>query len=251
MHTIAKDNLMDVALADRTLGQLAAEDLRTVSIFKKYNLDFCCGGKKTVREACAEKGLELERVEQEIMAADKTPSVRPLPYNEWSLDFLCDYIVNTHHTYVKKTLPELQFFANKVARVHGKAHPELLDIQELVEETAAEMTDHMMKEEQVLFPYIKALQNAQNGEPAYDAPFGSVRNPVSMMESEHEQVGANMEQIRTLSNNYALPEGACATYSVLFRMLEEFEGDLHLHVHLENNILFPKAIELERNKKGR
>lgn len=233
---------------EETLGEIAVKDLRKAEIFRKYGLDFCCGGKKTVKEACAEKGLDVTKVEQELQQADKNPTTRPLPYNDWSLDFLADYIVNTHHSYVSKILPDLRAYAKKVAQVHGSRHPELIPIYQLVEEINAEMSEHMMKEEKVLFPFIKQLVAAKNtGQSLGEIHFGTVQNPIQMMESEHEQVGGNLEEIRTLSNNFALPEDACASYSLLYKMLDEFENDLHIHVHLENNILFPKAIELEKS----
>lgn len=234
--------------ADETLGQIAAKDLRKAQIFKKYGLDFCCGGKKTVKQACAEKGLDVTKIEQELQQADRNPVTRPLPYGEWSLDFLADYIVNTHHAYVKKTLPDLRTYAEKVARVHGDRHPELIAIHQLVEEIHAELSSHLLKEERVLFPYIKELVKAaaENGRPVQAANFGTIQNPISMMEIEHEMAGKALEEIRTLSSNYTLPEDACASYSLLFRMLDEFEDDLHIHIHLENNILFPKALEIER-----
>jgi regulator of cell morphogenesis and NO signaling len=237
--------------SDETLGQIAANDLRKAQIFKKYGLDFCCGGKKTVKEACAEKGLDVTKVEQELQQADRFPASRPLPYNEWNLDFLADYIVNTHHSYVRKTLPDIVTYAAKVHKVHGDRHPELKQIHELVDEVNAELTGHMVKEERVLFPYVKELVNARSGAGALHASqLGSVQNPINMMEMEHELVGKNLDEIRKLSNNYQLPEDACASYSLLYRMLDEFEEDLHLHIHLENNILFPKAIELEKQLKN-
>ncbi|MEO7264323.1 MAG: iron-sulfur cluster repair di-iron protein [Ferruginibacter sp.] len=232
---------------DETLGQIAAKDLRKAQVFKKYGLDFCCGGKKTVKEACAEKGLDVTKVEKELQQADKMPSSRPVPYGEWSLDFLADYIVNTHHSYVNKNLPDIKAYAEKVMKVHGNQHPELLRIHQLVEEIYAELTAHMAKEESVLFPYIKALVAAKNNtQPLQAAIFGTVQNPINMMEMEHEIVGKNLDEIRTLSQNYLLPEDACASYSLLYRTLDEFEEDLHLHIHLENNILFPKALEIEK-----
>lgn len=232
---------------DETLGQIAAKDLSKAQIFKKYGIDFCCGGKKTVKQACAEKGLDFTKIEQELQQADKIPTSRPLPYNEWGLDFLADYIVNTHHRYIKTNLPDVRIYATKVMKVHGNNHPELLKIHELIEEVNAELTAHMVKEEKVLFPYIKALAIAKNNSSSvYEENFGTVQNPINMMEMEHELVGKNMEEIRTLSNNYLLPEDACASYSLLYRLLSEFEEDLHLHIHLENNILFPKALELEK-----
>ncbi|HRE50233.1 MAG TPA: iron-sulfur cluster repair di-iron protein [Flavitalea sp.] len=230
-----------------TLGQIAAKDLRKAEVFKKYGLDFCCGGKKTVKEACEEKGLDPAKVEQELQQANKNFHSRPIPYNEWNLDFLADYIVNTHHSYTRKSLPELRNYAAKVARVHGDRHPELLSIHQLVEAINAEMSSHMVKEENILFPYIKQLATAKtNGQSQHAAPFGSVKSPIAVMEEEHEAVGKHMETIRALSGDYALPGDACASYNLLFQMLEEFESDLHLHVHLENNILFPKALETEK-----
>ena len=232
---------------DETLGQIVAKDLRKAEVFKKYGLDYCCGGKKTVKEACAEKGLDVTRIEQELQQADKAPVAQPLPYNEWSLAFLSDYIINTHHLFVKKSLPDLDAYATKVAAVHGGNHPELEEIKELVQELKAEMTSHMAKEEKVLFPYIKNLEGvASNGSPAFD----SITRPVHMMEIEHESVGLLLEKIRQISHDFTLPEDACGSYRMLYSMLEAFENDLHIHVHLENNILFPKAIELERKTKS-
>lgn len=233
---------------EETLGQIAAKDLRKAQIFKKHGLDFCCGGKKTVKEACAEKGLDVATVEQELQQADKVPSSRPLPYNEWNLDFLADYIINTHHTYIRKNLPDIKTYANKVMRVHGDHHPELAKVNQLVEAVNAELTAHMHKEEQILFPYIKQLVSAKTHSQQFQrSPFGTVRNPINMMEMEHESVGNNLDGLRECTNNYSLPEDACASYSLLYRMLEEFEEDLHLHIHLENNILFPKALKLEKS----
>lgn len=232
---------------EETLGEIAAKDLRKAEIFKKYGLDFCCGGKKTVKQACSEKGLDVTKVEQELQQADKNITARPLPYGDWSLDFLADFIVNTHHSYVRKTLPDLRGYAAKVAKVHGNHHPELIVVYQLVEAINAELSAHLVKEEMVLFPYIKALVASENNtQPLQAQQLGSVQNPINMMEMEHELVGKNLEEIRVLSNNFALPADACATYSLLYRKLNEFEEDLHTHIHLENNILFPKALEIEK-----
>ncbi|MEO8568732.1 MAG: iron-sulfur cluster repair di-iron protein [Ginsengibacter sp.] len=232
---------------DETLGQIAAKDLRKAEVFKKYGLDFCCGGKKTVKEACAEKGIDVTKVEQELQQAYKLPSTRPLPYGDWSLDFLCDYIVNTHHSYVRKTLPDIMAYGKKVMQVHGDQHPELLRIYQLIEEVNAELSAHMIKEEQVLFSYIKELVGAKNNSKLLHATqFKTVQNPINMMEMEHELVGKNLAEIRELSNDYTLPGDACASYNLLYNLLNEFEEDLHLHIHLENNILFPKALEMEK-----
>ncbi len=237
---------------EETLGQIAAKDLRMAEIFKKYGLDFCCRGKKTVREACAEKGLDATKVEQELRNADKNVTARPLPYGDWTLDFLADYIVNTHHSYVRKSLPDLKTYAAKVADVHGNLHPELLRINQLVADVNAELSTHMITEEKLLFPYIKDLLAFKgNKELVQASHFQTVQTPINMMEMEHDLVGRNMEEIRTISQNYLLPDDACASYSVLFKKLEQFEDDLFTHIHLENNILFPKALEIEKQLKLR
>jgi len=234
----------DGAMAE-TLGQIAAKDLRKAQVFKKYGLDFCCGGKKTVQQACEEKGLDVTRVEQELARAGAQRDSRPVPYDDWGLGFLADYIVNTHHSYIRKSLPDIRTYARKVMQVHGKHHPELVPVYELVEQIHAELDAHMAVEEKILFPYIKALAFAgQGGRVDAELPF-TAENPIRRMEVEHETVGQALGSIRQLTNDYALPEDACASYSLLYRMLEEFEEDLHLHVHLENNILFPKTLVLE------
>lgn len=234
-----------------TLGQIAAKDLRKAEVFKKYGLDFCCGGKKTVKQACEEKGLDVTKVEQELQQADKNSvSHRPLPYTEWGSGFLADYIVNTHHAYIRKVLPELGGYAAKVARVHGNQHSELLLIKQLVENIAAELSAHIIKEEEVLFPYIKQLViSTGQSMPLQTVHFETVQHPINLMEMEHETVGKAVENIRMLSKDFTLPEDACASYSLFYRLLEEFESDLHTHIHLENNILFPAALKLEEQLK--
>jgi regulator of cell morphogenesis and NO signaling len=154
--------------------------------------------------------------------------------------------VNTHHVYVKSKLPELNFYANKVAQVHGARHPELLIIQKLFLELEQELNEHLLKEERILFPFIKELVGAQSLSQHVSKPvFGTVKNPVKMMEHEHDSAGRIMEEIQEFTSNFTPPDDACTTYRVLFQNLQAFQEDLHKHVHLENNILFPKAIELE------
>ena len=230
-----------------TLGEIVAKDLRKAEVFKKYDLDFCCGGKKTVKEACAEKGLDVTKIEQELQNADKNVSTgRPLPYNDWNLDFLADYIVNAHHSYVRKTIPDIRSYAEKVAKVHGAHHPELLEINKLAQEVCDEMSEHMVKEETVLFPYVKHIVNTKGkGYVKFDS-LDDVKEPIDIAVTEHELVGGNMDKIKELSNNFKVPDDGCASYAYLFKTLNEFEDDLHIHIHLENNILFPKALKLER-----
>lgn len=235
--------------AEETLGEIAAKDLRKAEVFKKHGLDFCCGGKKTVKEACAEKGLDITVVEQELQQADKAPSAaRPLPYNEWNPDFLADYIVNTHHTYIRKNMPDIRAYASKVLRVHGNHHPELSKVQWLVEALYTELSAHMQKEEQDLFPYIKQLVAAKNSaaKPEQNA-LGAMQQELDSVIAEHESVGKNLSELRKYTRDYRLPEDACASYGLLYRMLSELEDDVQVHIHLENNILFPKALDIEKS----
>jgi regulator of cell morphogenesis and NO signaling len=201
-----------------------------------------------LKVACEEKGLDVTKIEKELQNIDKSSfTARPLPYNDWNLDFLADYIVNTHHSYVKKTIPDIRTYADKVAKVHGSRHPELLEINKLAQQVCDEMSEHMVKEENVLFPYVKHIVSTKNHAHQQFDSLDTVKEPIDIAVTEHELVGGNMDKIRNISHNYQLPEDACASYSYLFKTLDEFENDLHIHVHLENNILFPKAIALENN----
>lgn len=224
-------------LAQKTVGQIVAEDYRTSQIFRARGMDFCCGGKKTLSSVCEAKNIDLDDLLGEINLLENVETDQH-HFNEWNLDFLADYIIQNHHNFVRKMLPELNFYAEKVARVHGKNHPELLDILEKVQQLTYELLDHLEKEEEDLFPQIKGLVQHQKS--------GTVKEAlVEILESEHEKAGELMAEIESLTNNFTPPEGACASYRVLFQNLEGFQKDLHKHVHLENNILFPKALQLE------
>lgn len=230
----------------QTIGQIAAKDLRKAEVFKKYGIDFCCGGKKTVREACAEKGIDATIVEQELQQPVQTITSGNMNFDEWNVDFLADYIVNTHHNYVRKYLPEITGYAAKVAQVHGDKHPELLKINELISAINKELSAHLVEEETSLFPLIKEIVKAKNANSTWEQK-GTFSTLVHQTEAEHTQVGKYVEEIRTLSHQYAIPEDACSSYKLLFKMLVEFESDLFVHIHLENNILFVKAKELENS----
>jgi regulator of cell morphogenesis and NO signaling len=230
-----------------TIGEIVAADYRAADIFERHGLDFCCRGSRSLEDACREGGARTDEVLAELDALDAAPPGQSPRFNEWGLTVLIDHIVGTHHTYVKRALPQLLAHSRKIAQVHGATHQELTRVAQLVEDVANEMTSHMMKEEQILFPYIVALADAQAaGRPAPIAPFGTVANPIRMMEAEHESAGNALFEIRELTDGYAVPADACGTYTVCLKELEAFEQDLHLHVHLENNILFPKAAALER-----
>lgn len=231
----------------KTVGELVAEDYRAAGVFKQYGIDFCCGGKRTVAEVCTQKGVPVAELEEKLTHLEGHPGRQRLQFNEWAPPFLIDYIINVHHTYVQEKLPQLLEYSQKVAKVHGHAYPETITIADKLESLAEELFAHLRKEELVLFPYVKELWKAKEaGETVTAPPFQTAQNPIRMMEAEHEFAGDTMAEIRQLSGNFTPPEGACNTYRVLYALLEEFEEDLHQHVHLENNILFPQAVELEQ-----
>ena len=235
------------AIQTRTVGELVAEDYRAAGVFKQYGIDFCCGGKKTVAEVCSQKKVPLAELEEKLRNLDGRPAQQRLQFKEWALPFLIDYIINIHHTYVLEKLPQLLEYGRKVARVHGHAYPETIEIADKLELLSEELFAHLRKEELILFPYVKELWKAKEaGGTVAAPPFQSARNPIRVMETEHEFAGTTMAEIRELSNGFTPPEGACNTYRVLYALLAEFEEDLHQHVHLENNILFPQAVELEQ-----
>ena len=231
----------------RTIRDIVAADFRTAAVFQRYDIDFCCRGNRTVEDACSDSGLSADRVLRDIEDITALPPVGCAPqYNSWEPAELISRIVTKHHAFVREQLPLIAAHARKVASVHGGRHPEMVRVAEIFDEVADEMTSHMAKEEHVLFPYILALATgAGDSSPLPAVPFGSVGDPIRMMEAEHESAGDAMVEIRRLTNGYRVPEDGCGTYSVLLQELEAFESDLHQHVHLENNILFPKALELE------
>ncbi|MGV3504046.1 MAG: iron-sulfur cluster repair di-iron protein [Adhaeribacter sp.] len=233
--------------AGDTIGELVARDYRKAEVFKKFGVDFCCGGKKTVARACAEKGLDPAVVEKELNALGESPVSRSQHFDAWDLGFLADYIENNHHSYVREAIPALSEYTTKIARVHGERHPELLEIARHFAAVASELNAHMPKEERILFPYIRQLSQAAKAGSHLPRPaFGSIQNPINMMEMEHEAAGSSMEAIRQLSQDYTVPADGCTTYRLAFAKLQEFEADLFQHIHLENNLLFPKAVKLEQ-----
>lgn len=232
---------------EQTIGEMVAQDYRKAQVFKKLGIDFCCGGKKTLSEISNKKGISVEAIEAELATLNSPDGAGELNFDQWELDFLSDYVINTHHNYCRESIPFILELANKVARVHGAYHPELVQLAEVFARISQGLSLHMVKEEKILFPFINALVYAKktNSKPAEHA-VGEVSNPIRVMEIEHEQVGEDLSEIRELTANYTLPADACNSYTILFKKLEEFENDLHKHVHLENNILFPKAIKLEK-----
>lgn len=236
---------------EETIGEMVSNDYRKAQVFKKLGIDFCCGGKKTLAEVSRSKGIDINIIKAELSALNNSDNDSGLNFNDWALDFLSDYVINTHHRYCRESIPFISELANKVARVHGGNHPELVQLAAVFARIAQDLTLHMQKEEKILFPFIKELVRAKDsGSQLETNPFGNVATPIRVMEMEHEQAGEDLEEIRKLTSGYSLPADACNSYTILFKKLEEFENDLHKHVHLESNIIFPKAIKLERELIG-
>jgi regulator of cell morphogenesis and NO signaling len=222
-----------------TVGEIVANDFRTSSAFKKAGIDFCCGGKQSFSDACIEKGIDAVQLENEILLATEEPLNEFMNFKTWDPGFLSDYIVNTHHKFVVKNLPELVFYTKKIANVHGENHPELIEVADLFAKINDELLQHLKNEEEVLFPAIKEVI-ATNSAKAKD----TIQSEIERMLGEHEFAGGAMDNINVITKGYKVPEDGCTTYRVAFQLLEQFEDDLHTHVHLENNILFPKALVL-------
>ena len=229
-----------------TIGAYVAQDFRTAALFSKYKIDFCCKGNRTLDEVCQAKGLDLNEIENELNTVLESNNSSEMDFISFSPSLLIDYILETHHEYVLTKTPVLLQYLDKLCKVHGSNHPELIEINAIFKISAVELSNHMLKEEEVLFPFIKTMTAAlKNKETIEQAHFGTVDNPIAMLKKDHEMEGELFAKIVQLTNNYTPPSDACGTYKVTFAMLQEFEQDLHKHIHLENNILFPKALQLE------
>ncbi len=236
-------------LQERTVADVVTENIKAAHIFKKHGIDFCCGGGISIAKACEKAKVDPAVLEAELVNLDNAPD-RASDYNSWKLDFLTDHIINVHHHYVEENSPLLLQYAKRVNHVHGHHYTELAEIESLVTKVVQTMAAHQRKEELILFPFIKKLVKAEReGTEVPPIHFGSVENPIHMMEEEHEEAGNILRRISELSDNYTPPQGACNTYRAFYAKLDEFEQDLHHHIHLENNILFPKSLNLEKKLK--
>lgn len=235
-------------VAEKTVRELAVENLAATRVFEKLGIDYCCGGHKSLEDACRTAHLNLEEVLDSLEIAEESARASQ-PDRAWPTEPLADlvaHIKNTHHKYTREEIARLGPLFNKVCSVHGKNHPELLRMQGVFQGLAQELITHMMKEEMILFPYIVRMEEATiQREPTIPAPFGTVQNPVSMMQQEHDSAGQALQALREASRGYSAPADACVSYQTLFKALAVFEADLHQHIHLENNILFPRAVAME------
>ena len=232
---------------EKTVREIAVENPATIRIFESLGIDYCCGGRLSLSEACSRANADLTRVTELLEAAGRgDETAGSVDWNRKPLAEVIAHIVNTHHAFVRNAIPRIQPLAARVVAKHGPNHPELPQIESLFEALAHELLSHLMKEEQILFPYIANMERASatgGGVPA--SCFGTVTRPIANMVAEHEDAGAILAQIRELSNGFAAPSGACPSYLNLYMSLEEFEADLHQHIHIENNILFPRAVAME------
>ena len=230
-----------------TVAELAAMSLGAVRVFEKYGIDYCCGGKRRVEEACRRNGQDAEVLLQELQTALRS---RPAPEPDWKsapLDALIEHIVAVHHEYLRRELPAIQARLDKVYRVYNQRYgPALEGLPEVFAELRAELEPHMQKEEAILFPAIRAIEwAADSGRPLPKMPFGNIANPIRMMEAEHDHAGSALQKIRGITRDFEPPDYACVTYRALMSSLAELEADLHMHIHLENNVLFRRADQLE------
>jgi regulator of cell morphogenesis and NO signaling len=236
-------------IQSKTLAQLVNANYRAATVFEKYKLDFCCRGKRTLLQACVELNLPVEAVERELELVTNNEQ-QSTSVNALSLSKLSDHIVATHHAFVKNETPSIRHYLNKILTKHGDRHPELKILAETFNELSLEMSTHMEKEEQVVFPLLKEYENNKNEQHDERKRLNSLSSPISMMEDEHDHAGRLLDKIRLLTANFTPPADACTTYKLAFSSLHAFQTDLHLHVHLENNILFPKAMKLHEDRKN-
>lgn len=228
---------------------IVTKDYRTAEVFRRHDIDYCCGGKWPLDLICQNKNINVDDVIEDLQKiVNQAASNAAIDFDSWALDFLVDYILNVHHRYLRKALPEIQELTNKFLDGHRKRYPELEDIQFVIGIFMKEFPPHMSQEEDIFFPYIKQIYHAhRNREPFAKLLIRTLRKPLEeVMQKEHENTGANLHRLRTITNNYTPPVSACLTHKVTFLKLKELDDDLVQHIHLESNILFPKAISLEK-----
>lgn len=234
-------------ISSMTVRDIAVASPATTRVFEEYKIDYCCGGGKSLNEACAAAGVPTDVVFDKINQALEAPSGQTEP-EKMPVPELIDHILDTHHVFTRKELYRLTALMEKVSAKHGEAHPELLQVKDAFSVLCNDLFQHMKKEEMVLFPYIDELHRVSSGAATPRVPpFGTVAHPIRMMNVEHDEAGNILRRMRELTCDYELPEGACPSFGALYFGLEELEKDLHHHIHLENNVLFPKAVELEKD----
>lgn len=235
----------------KTVRELALEVPNATRVFEKLKIDYCCGGGRSINEACKAAGVRVDELTRMLEEAGAKQGDGERDFHSGPLADLIRHILDTHHVYTREESARIQALLEKVCAKHGERHPELLDVAALFRRLDADLRPHLFKEEQILFPYILRLEEAaaRKSAPPF-APFGTVGNPVRMMLFEHDTAGELLRELRAAALDFRAPEDACASFRTLYGALEEFEKDLHRHIHLENNVLFPRAVELEATLSG-
>ncbi|MBI4578795.1 MAG: iron-sulfur cluster repair di-iron protein [Planctomycetes bacterium] len=226
-----------------TVGEWVVDRPSRSRVFEELGIDYCCGGKQPLEDACRDKGLAAEQVVRALLAVDEPTGTADRDWSAALLSELCDHIEATHHEYLRRELPRLASLTEKVAKVHGPNHGEMIELHAVVAGLKAELGDHMMKEEQILFPMIRELEHAVSF-PSFHC--GSIGNPIRVMEFEHDSAGGALARMRELTHDHSCPDDACNTWRAMVDGLRQLETDLHQHIHKENNILFPRALRRER-----
>src|SRR6056297_3796055 len=232
---------------ENTLSQIVTQNLKAAEILESHNIDFCCGGDKTLGEACQEENITVETLKKELEEAIEGTDSESTMIKNMNASELSEYIVKRHHSYVRESIPQLKKYLEKICEVHGDNHPELFKVKEEFNKAAEALKEHMNNEEQVLFPVVHEMVKAKNKNRQIDAPcFGMLDNPINQMKKEHLNEGERFDKLAEITDHFKVPEDGCNTYALTYNQLGEFVSDLHRHIHLENNIIFPEAINLEK-----
>ncbi|GJM63907.1 iron-sulfur cluster repair di-iron protein [Persicobacter diffluens] len=229
---------MEASLSNQKIGQLVAQDYRLAAVFKNFQMDYCCGGDISIKEACQRDGVSEEELTGQLAEVMRAPKGEQIDFDRWPLDLLADYIEKTHHRYVRQQIPQIQALLKTIVEVHGEHEPHLAEIQNLFEGCAQAMTAHLAKEEIILFPFVREIAENPDAETLSQK---DLSGPLAEMEEEHDGEGNRFKEISRITNAYTPPKDACPTYQQTYAMLKDFEDNLHQHVHLENNMLFPKT----------
>ena len=235
-------------LTQQTLGEIVASNYQAATVFQKYVIDFCCKGDRLFTDACFEAGVDNETVATEL--ANLHVADDAIDFKQWPVDMLATYIQTRHHQYLERVTPTIKQLLDKICTVHATQHPELLEIRDIFNVTSGALAAHMKKEELILFPFITKLAAAkQRGEKVQSKLFDSAESPINQMKDEHLEEGAQLQRMAALSNDFTPPADACMSFATTYRMLKEYEKDIHQHIHLENNILFPATLKIEEEIK--
>lgn len=230
---------------ENTVGEVVAKDFRLADVFENHEIDFCCNGHKTIADACTELDVNTDELIAALKDTAENSTAPKMDYNSWPLDLLADYIEKTHHRYAESAISKIKPYLEKICQVHGEQHPELHEVNEIFAEAAGEFASHMKKEELMLFPRVRKMVEAQTKGEKFEMR-GSAEGSVEGLMHDHDNEGDRLHRMEALTNNYTVPEDGCNTYELTFSLLKEFDADMHKHIHLENNILFPKALKLEK-----